>query len=78
MTEEVAPRDEVVPPPGEQVHLPGPSFLPVFVAFGLTLALAGIIVSWFIFAIGLLFFLVPAIRWVREARQEMAELPLEH
>ena len=78
MAEEVAPRDESVPPAGEQVHLPGPSFLPVFVAFGLTLALAGVILSWFVFAIGMLVFLVPTIRWVRDARQEMAELPLEH
>ncbi len=78
MAEEVASRGEAVPPAGEQVHLPGPSYLPVFIAFGLTIALAGVLISWLVFGAGMLIVLVATVRWVRDARQEMAELPLEH
>lgn len=66
------------PPPGEAVHLPEPSYLPVLVALGVAVALAGVLISWLIFAIGLLIFLVPTLRWVRQSREETAELPLEH
>lgn len=68
--------EEVVPPVGEQIHLPGPSYLPALVAFGLTLALIGVIISPIVLVIGFLLFLVAAVRWVREAREEMADLPL--
>ena len=30
----------------EQIHLPGPSLLPLFTAIGLTIALLGLILSW--------------------------------
>ena len=36
---------EDVPPPGEAVHLPGPSFLPVVVAAGTTVTLVGVVVN---------------------------------
>lgn len=78
MADELARSDEAVPPVAEQVHLPGPSYLPVFTAFGITLAVAGILISPVVVAIGALIFLVAVIRWVREAREELSELPLEH
>jgi hypothetical protein len=70
--------DDSPPPPGEQVHLPEPSYLPVFVAFGITIALVGVLLSWVIFAIGMVIFLVATFRWIRSAREEMAGLPLDH
>ena len=66
------------PPPLEQIHLPGPSYLPVTLAFGATVAIVGVVLSWVMFAIGLLIVIVTTIRWIRGAREEMAELPLEH
>jgi hypothetical protein len=73
-----APEDEVVPPATEQVHLPGPSYLPVIVAAGVTLAVVGVVFSFVVLAIGLIVALVGVVRWIGEARGEMAELPLEH
>jgi hypothetical protein len=67
-----------VPPPGEPVHLPGPSYLPVIVAFGVTLIVSGVVVLWVLSAIGVLITLFAVVRWARETREEMGELPLEH
>lgn len=69
---------EVVPPPSEQIHLPGPSYLPVMLAFGITLALVGVVLTWVLFGIGFVIFLVALYRWIRETRSDIAELPLEH
>ena len=38
--------------PGEQVHLPGASYLPAWTAFGITIALVGVILTWVIVALG--------------------------
>lgn len=67
-----------VAPPSEQVHLPGPSFLPVIVGFGITIALVGVVLNWVIFVIGFAIFLVATLIWVRDVRQDIADLPLEH
>jgi hypothetical protein len=77
-TEPIPPQSDEVPPPTEEVHLPGPSYLPVWTAFGLTVALVGILLSWVIAAVGALIALFSIVRWVREARQEISDLPLEH
>jgi len=77
MAEEI-PQDDRVPPPGEPIHLPDPSYLPVLVAAGTTIALIGVVVNLVIFVIGLLITLVATVRWARQTREEMAELPLEH
>ena len=67
-----------VPPPSEEVHLPAPSYLPALTALGITLALVGVILSWIITGIGVVIALVAIIRWLKQTREEMAELPLEH
>ena len=71
-------QDGEVPPPGEPIHLPDPSFLPVIVAAGTTIAVVGVVLAWFVFAIGAAITLVGIVRWVGQTRREMAELPLEH
>ena len=68
---------EPAPPPGEAIHLPGPSYLPVLTAFGISLALVGVVISFVITAIGALIAIVAIVRWVRETREDMSELPLE-
>jgi Flp pilus assembly protein TadB len=68
---------EAPPPPAEHVHLPEPSYLPVAVAFGLTLALVGLVVTWILLAIGVVIFAIAVLRWVRETREDIAELPIE-
>jgi hypothetical protein len=69
---------DALPPPSEEVHLPEPSYLPALVALGLTLALVGVILTWVLTGIGLVIFVVALVRWIRQTREEMAELPLEH
>lgn len=69
---------DAAPPAGEPVHLPGPSLLPVVVAAGITLALVGVVVNFAITAIGLLITVVAIVRWVRDVREDISELPLEH
>jgi type IV secretory pathway TrbD component len=66
------------PPAGEAIHLPGPSYLPIATAVGLTIVVVGVVQSWVIVAIGLLVTLVAVVRWIRETREDIGELPLEH
>jgi hypothetical protein len=66
------------PPPGEPVHLPGPSYLPVIVAAGVTMIVAGVVVLWLISVAGALITLYAVLRWTRDTREEIGELPLEH
>ena len=75
---EVRVTDETADEPGESIHLPGPSFQPVVVAFGLTLAIVGVVLSWVIVGIGVVIALIAIWRWIGETRRETAELPLEH
>jgi hypothetical protein len=66
------------PPAGESVHLPGPSYLPVITALGITLAVTGVVLSLILVVIGVLVAAIAIWRWIGETRTEMAELPLEH
>jgi type IV secretory pathway TrbD component len=66
------------PPPGEPVHLPGPSYLPVVTALGLTLAVVGVVLSWAVTGLGLVITVVAIWRWIRDTRRDIADLPLEH
>ena len=64
--------------PTEEIHLPDASYLPAVLAFGVSLVVIGIVLSWVVVAIGMIIFLVSLIRWIRQTREEMAELPLGH
>lgn len=78
MAEPESQQRDAPPPPGEAVHLPGPSFLPVVTALGVTLALVGIVISYAVVGVGVLITVVAVWRWVRETREDIAELPLDH
>ena len=78
MAEEVHVSDESAEEAGETVHLPGPSYLPVATAFGLTIAIVGVVLSWVIVAIGVVIAVIAIGRWISETRQDISELPLEH
>lgn len=73
-----APPASAVPPVGEEIHLPGPSVIPVVNALGITLAVLGVVLSWMLTAAGLLIFLISTVRWIRDTRRDISELPLEH
>jgi hypothetical protein len=73
--------DEIVeeaPPIGEQIHLPNPSILPLLNAVGLAIGIIGIPISLILVIPGLALFVVTAAIWIRSARRDMDELPLDH
>jgi hypothetical protein len=63
---------------GEAIHLPAPSYQPVVLAFGVTLAITGVVIYFPITVIGLVITLVSLYLWIRDTRREISELPLEH
>ena len=66
------------PPAGEEVHLPGPSILPLLAAIALTLVVVGTTISLIISIVGLVALVVIVWLWVRDTRRDVAELPEEH
>jgi hypothetical protein len=73
----VSPLDPEIPPVGEEIHLPGPSLLPLLTAVGITLALVGITTIIELTVIGVILTVVCVIRWIRDARRAIDELPLD-
>jgi TRAP-type C4-dicarboxylate transport system permease small subunit len=73
----VSPLDPEIPPAGEEIHLPGPSVLPALTALGITLALVGVTTYIELVVAGGLITLFAVIRWIRETREEVDELPLD-
>jgi hypothetical protein len=61
----------------EEIHLPGPSLLPAFTGVGITVALLGLIYSWWIVAAGGAITLIATVAWVRTVREEIESLPAE-
>jgi Flp pilus assembly protein TadB len=74
----VSEHGDPAPPAGEQVHLPGPTILPFAMAIGITLIVVGTTVTWFLSIIGGIIFIWTLIRWVRDTRRDVSELPDEH
>jgi hypothetical protein len=74
----MSPLDPEIPPVGEEVHLPGPSLLPLLTAVGITLALVGITTMIELTVIGVILTIWSVARWIKDTRREIDELPLEH
>ncbi len=71
----MSPLDPQVPPTGEEIHLPGPSILPLLTTVGVTLAVVGITISLVFVIAGSLLTLVCLWRWIADTRHEVDELP---
>jgi hypothetical protein len=71
----MSPLDPQVPPTGEEIHLPGPSILPLLTTVGVTLAVVGITISPIFVIAGSLLTLVCLWRWIADTRHEVDELP---
>ena len=67
-----------LPQPTEEIHLPEPSYIPVVVAFGISIAVVGVVLTWVMVVIGAVIALVAIFRWIRLTRSEMSQLPLGH
>ena len=61
----------------EEIHLPAPSLVPMFTAAGITVALVGLILSWWFVVAGGVIALIAIGRWIRDVRAEIASLPAD-
>jgi Cytochrome c oxidase subunit IV len=78
MADEVHVADEQAEEAGEAIHLPGPSYQPVVLAFGLALAITGVVLFPVVAVIGLVISVITLYLWIRDLRRDVSELPLEH
>jgi len=74
----VSPLDKPIPPSGEEIHLPGQSVQPALLAFFITVTLLGTTTVWYLSAAGGIGCLWVIVRWIRDARTELEELPAHH
>ena len=70
--------DQQAPPVGEEIHLPGGSLIPLVMAVGITLTVVGTTITWLFTIVGLIIVVLTTIRWVRDTRRDVSELPEEH
>jgi hypothetical protein len=73
----MSPLDPQIPPSGEEIHLPGPSILPLLSTVGITLAVIGITISLILVVAGSLLTIACIGRWIRDTRRDIDELPLD-
>jgi membrane protein implicated in regulation of membrane protease activity len=66
------------PPAAEEIHLPGPTILPLMAAIAITLIVVGTTIDWIFSAVGALALILIVIRWVRDTRRDVAALPEDH
>ena len=66
------------PPVGEEIHLPGPTILPLLIAMAITVALVGVTTFWGLTVFGAVVAAVCVWRWIGETRRDVSELPLDH
>ncbi len=67
-----------VPPAGEEIHIPGPTILPLVSAISITLIVIGTTISWILSIIGGVIFILTTIRWIQDTRRDVASLPEQH
>jgi hypothetical protein len=73
----MSPLDPEIPPVGEEIHLPGPTILPLLTAAGITLTIVGVTTSLILVVGGGVLTIACVIRWVMDTRREVDELPLD-
>jgi hypothetical protein len=66
------------PPPGEEIHLPGPTLIPFLSAIAITLIVIGTTLGWAFSIIGAVMLIGLIIRWVQDTRRDIEQLPEEH
>ncbi len=69
--------DPQAPPAGEELHLPGPTLIPLMSAIGITLIVVGTTITIYLSVIGLIIFVITTVMWIRDTRRDVAELPDE-
>ena len=69
--------DPELPPVGEEIHLPGPSRLPILTALATTLLVIGITTIPVVSVFGGIMLIVLIVIWAKDTRRETNELPLD-
>ncbi|MGO9977275.1 MAG: hypothetical protein ACLP01_31620 [Solirubrobacteraceae bacterium] len=72
------PVDTQAPPAGEEIHLPGPSIIPLVTAVGITLTVIGTTIDWIWTVLGVIIFVIAVGVWIRDTRRDIEALPEEH
>ena len=67
-----------IPPAGEEIHLPGPTLIPLMCAIGITLTVVGTTITLVLSAIGIVILVVTIAIWIRDTRRDVDALPEEH
>lgn len=70
--------ENTTPPVGEEIHLPGPTVVPLVLAVGVAMLLVGLTSSIILLIAGVLVTLGALIRWIRDARRDFSALPPDH
>jgi hypothetical protein len=73
----MSPLEQETPPVGEEVHLSGPSILPLLTAVGITLAIVGVTTSLILVVAGAVLTVACVVRWIGDTRRDIDELPLD-
>jgi hypothetical protein len=66
------------PPAEEEIHLPGPTILPLMTAIAITLIVIGTTLTWGLSIAGGILLVVCVVRWIRDTRRDIAALPEDH
>jgi hypothetical protein len=74
----VSPLEPEIPPPGEEIHLPGGSIQPVLLTVAITVALVGVTTNIALVIAGAIVAICVIVAWIRGTRRDIDELPLEH
>lgn len=70
--------EQQTPPVGEEIHLPGPTLIPVLSAASITLIVIGTTITFLLSIVGLVLLAVTTVMWIRDTRHDVAALPDEH
>jgi hypothetical protein len=70
--------DPQTPPVGEEIHLPGPTLIPIMTAVGITCIVIGTTINWLVSILGVIIFVITVGIWIRDVRHDIDELPEEH
>jgi hypothetical protein len=73
----MSPLEPEPPPVGEEIHLPGPSVVPILTAVGITLTLVGITTFIELTVVGAILTVACVVRWIKDTRRDIDELPLD-
>jgi Flp pilus assembly protein TadB len=74
----VSTADPRTPPAGEEIHLPAPTLIPFVTAIAITLVVVGTTLSLIFSVFGLILLVACIVRWSRDTRRDVSELPEEH